>query len=131
VLDRYPDTVKFVVKHFPLSSHKFARKAATAALAANNQGKFWEFHHKLFENYRALNDAKIEEIAKELELDMDKFATDMKSPGVVGMINRDVRDGRQIGVRGTPTVYVNGKLLRNRNIQGFMEMIDAELKKGS
>ena len=54
VLDKYPDDVKLVVKHFPLPMHKYAQKAATAALAANDQGKFWEFHSKLFKNYKII-----------------------------------------------------------------------------
>jgi protein-disulfide isomerase len=73
VLDRYPRAVKFVLKNYPLASHKYARKAASAALAAHRQGKFWEFHGMLFKNYRVLNDEKIQEIARGLNLDMGKF----------------------------------------------------------
>jgi len=73
VLDKYPKEVKLVFKNFPLSKHKFARKAATAALAAKAQGRFWEFHDELFENHRNLNDVKIQEIAKELGLDLERF----------------------------------------------------------
>ena len=71
MLERYPKEVKLVAKNFPLARHKFATKAAMAALAANAQGKFWEFHSKLFENYKVINDAKIQDIAGELGLDMD------------------------------------------------------------
>ena len=129
MLDKYPDKVKLVVKNFPLNKHKFARKAANAALAANEQGKFREFHHRLFENYNALNDAKIQDIAKELDLDMEKFNKDTKSSAFQNLINRDVRNGIQIGVRGTPTVFINGKVLKNRNLSGFIEMIEMELRK--
>ncbi|MBL7178295.1 MAG: thioredoxin domain-containing protein [Desulfobacteraceae bacterium] len=69
---------KLVFKNFPLSKHKFAMKAAAAALAANKQGKFWEFHDRLFKNYKNLNDTKIQEIAKELALDMERFNKDLK-----------------------------------------------------
>ena len=62
MLEKYPNDVKLVVKHFPLPSHKAARPAAIAALAAHKQDKFWEFHAKLLENYRSLDDKKIEEI---------------------------------------------------------------------
>ncbi len=129
MLDKYPDNVKLVVKHFPLPNHKYAQKSATAALAANAQGKFWEFHHKLFNNYKVINDGKIKEIAKELGLDMEKFARDMQSPAVKSLIARDVNNGRQIGVRGTPTIFINGKHLKNKSLAGISQMIEAELKK--
>jgi len=129
VLGKYPDKVKLVVKNFPLPSHKFAYKAATAALAANAQGKFWEFHSQLFKNYNAINDAKIQEIAKELGLNMEKFNKDMQSPAIKGLIERDLDNGRQAGVRGTPTIFINGKTLRNRSQPGIYQVIEAELKK--
>ena len=129
VLDKYPDNVKLVVKHFPLPNHKYAHKAATAALAANVQGKFWEFHSQLFKNYKVINDAKIQEIAKELGLDMEKFNKDMQSPTIKRLIARDVSNGRQIGVRGTPTIYINGKAFKNRILPGIYQVIEAELKK--
>ena len=72
-LKKYPKSVKIVFKNFPLSSHKFAKKAAAAALAAGRQGKFWEFHDELFKNYRNLDDKKILEIAKKLELEEARF----------------------------------------------------------
>jgi len=131
VLDKYPNNVKLVVKNFPLSSHKFAQKAATAALAANVQGKFWEFHSQLFKNYNVINDTKIQDIAKELGLDMEKFNKDMQSPAIKTLISRDVSNGRQVGVRGTPTIFINGKTLKNRSLPGIYLVIEAELKKAS
>jgi protein-disulfide isomerase len=129
VLDKYPKEVKLAFKNFPLQSHKFARQAATAALAANKQGKFWEFHHKIFENQKALSDAKVQEIAKELGLDIEKFNRDLTDPAIENLINRDLKDGNQAGVRGTPTIFINGKLLNNRSLRGFEQMINAESKK--
>jgi protein-disulfide isomerase len=131
VLDKYPNNVKLVVKNFPLPSHKFAHKAATAALAANVQGKFWEFHSQLFKNYNVINDTKIQDIAKELGLDMEKFNKDMQSPAIKSLIARDVDNGRQIGVRGTPTIFINGKTLSNRSLPEIFQVIEAELKKKS
>lgn len=131
MLDKYPETVKLVVKHFPLANHKYAHKAATAALAANVQGKFWEFHNKLFKNYKVINDAKIQDIAKELGIDMEKFNKDMQSPAIKSLIARDMSNGRQIGIRGTPTIFINGKALKNRSLQGIYQVIEAELKKTS
>ena len=129
LLDMFSDEVKLVVKNFPLKSHKFARKAAQAALAAKVQGKFWEYHHELFKNYKSINDTKIQDIARELNLDMEKFNNDMNSKAVQQIINRDLQNGRSIGVRGTPTVYINGKRLNDRNLSGFSKMIEAELSK--
>ncbi len=129
VLERYPKEVKLVYKSFPLNNHKFARKAAAAALAAGNQGRFWEFHNLLFENYNRINDEKITEIALQLDLDMERLLADARSPAVINSIDRDLLEGRNIGVRGTPAVFINGRLLNNRSLQGFAQMIDTELKK--
>ncbi len=129
MLDKYPKKFKLVFKNFPLPHHKFGITAATAALAAHAQGKFWEFHDKLFENYRALNDAKIQEIAKELELDMEGFRRDMRDPSIQNLVARDIEDGQQIGLEGFPIIFVNGKLPIQASLQGIEDLIEAELKK--
>ncbi len=129
VLEKYPKDVKLVYKSFPISSHKFARQAAAAALAADRQGKFWEMHDRLFEKYNQLNDTEIRNIARGLGLDMKKLDIDMKDRRIQSMITRDIEEGRRIGVRGTPTIFVNGKLLQQRSLAGFSSMIDSELKK--
>ena len=77
------------------------------------------------------NDAKIQDIAKELGLDMEKFAKDMQSPTIKSLIARDLSNGRQIGVRGTPTIFINGKSLKNRSLPEIYQVIKAELKKTS
>ena len=129
MLDKNPETVKMVPMNYPLSSHKMAMKAAMAALAADKQGKFWEFYHKLYESYKSLTDKKIDRIAEELELESEKFKKDMNSAAVKKLVNRDIQNARRIGVRGIPSVFINGRPLRNRNVQGFQKIIDAELKK--
>lgn len=129
MLDTYPNEVKLVIKHFPLSYHEYSEKAAKAALAANIQGKFWEFHSKLFGNYEVINDAKIRDIARELNLDMEKFTRDMESPAIQSLIIRDVNNGTQIGVSGIPTIFINGKILKNLSVKGFYQMIERELRK--
>jgi protein-disulfide isomerase len=131
VLEKYPEDVKVVFKNFPLRNHKYARKAAIAALAADKQGKFWEFHDLLFENYNRLSDERIKKIAEELGLDMEKFGKDQKDPQILKLINRDMSEGRSAGVRGTPTVFANGRLLRNRSLEGFQALIDKALNKVS
>jgi len=130
VLDKYPKKVNLVFKNFPLTAiHPFAYAAATAALAADAQGKFWEFHDKLFANQRALNDAQIQGIAKELKLDMKRFNSAMKDPSIQKLIARDMEEGRQAGVEGIPAVFVNGKLPKEGSLQGIEALIEAELKK--
>ena len=117
------------MKHLPLSIHTFARKASMAALAAGKQGKFWEFHDKLFANQNSLNESKVQEIAKELGLNLEPFNQDLKDPKLESLIERDINDAQQIDVRGIPTVFVNGKLLSNRTLQGLQQVIESELKK--
>jgi protein-disulfide isomerase len=129
VPEQYPNDVKLVIKHFPLPSHDYARKAATAALAAGKQGKFWEVHEKLFASQNELNDAKVEAIAGEIGLDMEQFKKDFKDPAIAALIDRDLKDGEQAKIPGTPAVFVNGKLLNQRSLQGLQQAIEAELKK--
>ena len=129
VLEKYPREVKIVFKNFPLRNHKFAQQAAIAALAAGKQSKFWEFHDLLFKNFNRLNDLKVEEIAQQLNLDMAQFRKDQKDPQILGLIRRDLLEAASAGVNSTPTVFINGRLLRNRNLAGFQRMIEKELKK--
>ena len=119
--------MKLVFKNFPLRNHKFAWPAAIAALAANKQGKFWELHDQLYENYNRLSDQKIREIAQQVGLDMEKFDKDMKAPELKAIVERDFQEGARIGVRGIPTIFVNGRQLKNRSFQGFQEAIEKEL----
>lgn len=127
VLEKNPKTVKIVFKSFPLKFHAFAKSAAIAALAANDQGKFPEFHEKLFANISTLSDIKIQEIAKELNLDMERFNMKLQDSAFQEIVNRDLAEGERIGVNSTPTVYINGKLLKDRSLQGIQEIINMEL----
>lgn len=117
------------MKHFPLQMHPFARLAASASIAAQKQGKFWAFHDLLFANYRSLSNEKIHEIAKKVSLDMAQFDASLKDPEISAMLNRDVDEGNRLGVRGTPTVFINGKRLGNRSMDGFNGAIRTELNK--
>lgn len=105
VLEIYPAEVKFAFKNYPLRSHKFARKAA---IAAQRQGKFWEFHDQLFNNAKQLSDEKIREIALELGVDLDQFEEHMRDPTIMTKIKKDIQDGVRGGVRGIPTIFING-----------------------
>lgn len=119
--------MKLVFKNFPLRNHKFAWPAAIAALAANKQGKFWELHDQLYENYNRLSDQKIREIAQQVGLDMEKFDKDMKAPELKAIVERDFQEGAGAGVRGIPTIFVNGRQLKNRSFEGFQAAIEKEL----
>jgi protein-disulfide isomerase len=129
LLKIFPKDIRLVYKQFPLSMHPHARKAAAAALAANEQGKFWQMHDKLFANYRQLSDANILTMAKEIGLDMNRFSADMASGKFEPAIKKDLKDGEESGVFGTPAFFINGKLYN-----GGMEaaevkpLIEAELK---
>jgi protein-disulfide isomerase len=127
VFETYPKLVKLAIKNFPLPNHKFARQAAVAALAANRQGKFWEFHDELYKNYSRLSEEKIQEIAQQVGLDTAKLDQDMKAPEINAIVENDLREGKNAGVRGIPTIFINGRLLRDRSFAGFQAAIEKEL----
>jgi protein-disulfide isomerase len=129
VLERYPAEVKIVFKNFPLRNHKFAMKAAAAALAAESRGEFWKFHDLLFKNYNRINDELIRSLALGMGFDVKEFEVKMRDPEIQARIRQDMRDGSQAGVRGTPTIFVNGKRLNDRSLKGFQTAVDRELEK--
>jgi protein-disulfide isomerase len=129
VTEKYPKQVKIVYKNFPIRSHKYSEPAARAALAAQKQGKFWPFYNLLYVHYKDLSDKKMYEIANQLKLDMIRFEKDRKDPAIAEKVRADLRDGNRAGVRGVPTVFINGRNLRNRSLEGFSEMIEKELRK--
>jgi protein-disulfide isomerase len=129
ILDKFPNDVNCVIKDFPLAIHPFSRQAAMAALAAGKQGKFWAFHSRLLANYNRLNEQKIQEIAKNLGLNMKRFNHDRHLASIRKAIQRDVDEGRKLGVDGTPTVFLNGKRIRNRNLGSLPKLIKEELGK--
>ena len=129
LLIEYPGKVKLVFKNFPIRSHKYALAAAVAALAAEPQGKFWEFHDTLFSNYNRLNDQKIQEIVGLLGLDESKFKEQQKNPAITERVRQDYEEGIRLGVRGTPTIFINGKKLRDRGMESMDAVIKKELQK--
>ncbi|BCR05562.1 hypothetical protein DESUT3_26310 [Desulfuromonas versatilis] len=130
LLTSYPEKVKVVFKNFPLRSHPFARSAAIAALAAHRQGRFWDYHDLLFANYNQLDDGKFQQFAQQLQLDLERFEQDRQDPELWALITRDTGEGVEGGVRGTPTVFVNGRLLKNKSPEGFAEAIEGALGRG-
>lgn len=100
-----------------------------AALAAHKQNKFWQMHDLIFENYTQLTPEKFKEFAGKLGLDMAKFEQDLDDVELTKQVQLDLQNGFNAGVRGTPTLFINGRRLKNRSFEGFRAMIDEELKK--
>lgn len=125
----YPKDVKVVFKHFPLSFHKNAKPAARAAMAAHEQGKFWEMHDMLFKNQRSLNQETYIRLAKQLDLDLEKFKADLDSGKYDKQIDKDMQIGTKAGIRGTPGFAVNGVMIRGAvPFAEFKKVIDRLLK---
>jgi len=129
VLKAYPTDVNLVYKQFPLTSiHPNALPASKAALAAGKQGKYWEMHDLLFKNQRELGPDKYKEFAKQIGVDVPRWEKDMEAADVQDQINRETQEARSADVTGTPTIFVNGKRVMNRSVDGFKQMIDEVLK---
>jgi protein-disulfide isomerase len=127
VLDKYPDSVKVVYKHYPLSFHKQALPAALAAMAAAEQGRFWEYHDELFLNQDSLSNEKYLAIAGGLGLDLKKFSLDMMRPSLRKKIEEDIADAQKAGATGTPAIFVNGRQVKKRDFTAISKLIDNEL----
>lgn len=127
----YGDNVRLVWKHFPLPSlHPDAPAAHIASVAAQKQGKFWEFHDRLFANQRNMKRDALLGHARELGLDMDRFESDMASLSNKAPVDNDTREARSMGLTGTPAFFVNGRYLRGAQpFEAFAKVIDEELQK--
>ena len=130
LMEKYPDQVKLVFKHFPLGFHKQAMVAAEASMAAGAQGKFWEMYDKSFDNQKQLSIDNLKSYAKELNLDMKIFNADLESHRFKKVIEEDMKIARGLGVRGTPTFFINGKkMVGAKPLTEFQKVIDGLLKK--
>ncbi|HEX5747020.1 MAG TPA: thioredoxin domain-containing protein [Archangium sp.] len=129
VLKAYPNQVRLVFRHFPLDFHAQAPKASEAALCAQDQGKFWEMHDKLFANQKALEVPALKGYAKELGLDTGKFDKCLDSGEKAAIVQADMADGKKVGVNGTPAFFINGVLLSGAQpFDEFKSVIDSELQ---
>ncbi len=126
----FPNDVKLVYKQFPLAAiHGHAMLASQAAIAAHAQGKFWQMHDRMFANHTKLTRENILAWAKEFGCIMPKFTADMDSAKTKAQIARDLQQGEEAGVEGTPTIFVNGKHYNGSlALQPFSEVLRAELK---
>jgi protein-disulfide isomerase len=127
MMQEYAGKVRLVFREFPLDFHKNAKKAAEAALCANDQGKFWEYHDLLFKNQQKLEVPQLKEHASATGLDSAKFTGCLDSGQHTKDVEADMAAGQKLGVPGTPTVFVNGILLSSASMDEFKRVIDEEL----
>jgi|EndMetStandDraft_9_1072997.scaffolds.fasta_scaffold15499_2 protein-disulfide isomerase len=129
ILEKYQGKVKLVFKHYPLAElHPAAAAGHRAALAANEQGKFWEMHDRIFANQRALSPPDLLGHAGAIGLDMAKFMSDLEAPRLQATLDRDMAEGRKVGVEGTPTFFINGTpVVGSQPIDVFVKVIDQAL----
>lgn len=121
---------KFVYRDFPLSFHQFAQKAAEAAECADEQGRFWEYHDKIFQNQQSLSIENLRKWALDLSLDGGKFGSCLDSGRYEEEIKKDFQDGSAAGVTGTPAFFINGILVEGAHpFESFKAVIEAELAK--
>ena len=128
IVNEFGDRVRLVVRDFPLSQHANARKAAEAAEAAREQGKYWEYATVLFRNQSALGTDKLKQYATELGLDRGKFDAALDGGKFAEKVQRDLVDGRKLGINGTPTLYINGKRVSDHSYESVKAVIEAALK---
>ncbi|HXG94016.1 MAG TPA: thioredoxin domain-containing protein [Blastocatellia bacterium] len=128
VIKEYGDKVRLVARDFPLDQHTHALKAAEAAEAAREQGKYWEYTALLFKNQKALEVERLKEYATQVGLDRAKFDQALDTDKYLELVQRDMADGRALGVNSTPTVFINGKRIREKTKESLKAAIDAALK---
>ncbi|MBC76338.1 MAG: hypothetical protein CME64_10015 [Halobacteriovoraceae bacterium] len=126
----YGSKVRVVFKQYPLPFHSQAKMAANAALCAWEQKpeNFWKMHDKLFADQSKLGKEGLQATAKSVGVDMEKFNTCLDGGKYMSMIEKDIQQGKDLGVKSTPTFFVNGKLLQGAQpYETFKELIDEEL----
>jgi protein-disulfide isomerase len=129
-MDDYKGEVRVVFMNNPLSFHQRAMPAAMAAEAAGKQGKFWEMHDKIFENAKDLSDENFVTWAKEIGIDVEKFKKDLTDKGLEEKIKKQQALGMQLGARGTPAFFINGRFLSGAQpVENFKKIVDEEMAK--
>lgn len=126
--ERYPEQVRIVFRHLPLSFHAQAKLAAQASVCADNQDNFWAFHDKLFENQRAMEREQLIQYATDLELDMQVFEPCLDAPETVAIVEADLDAAQALGASGTPAFFINGIMISGAQpIENFETIIQEEL----
>lgn len=127
LLKEYGDKVKLVVRDFPLNRHPHAFKAAEAAEAARQQGKYWEYSTLLFQNQKSLEIAKLKEYATQIGLDRKAFDESLDGGKFAESVQRDIQDGMSLGISATPALFINGQPLKERSREALKEAIESAL----
>jgi protein-disulfide isomerase len=128
VLKTYGDRIHFVYRHYPLPNHPNARPAAEAAACADEQGRFWEYHDRLFANTSRLTDADLKEHAAATGLDPARFSACFDGHRFKSHVDQDVKEANDAGVTGTPAFFINGRTIEgSQPFDVFKRLIDEEL----
>jgi protein-disulfide isomerase len=126
----HADKLRFVVRDYPLETlHPNAFRAALAANAAKAQGKFFEYTDILYKNQKALDDASLKKYAADLGLNAAQFALDFNSEKTSAEVRKDMADGKSYGITGTPSIFINGRFVRDISLDGLKEAIENAFKK--
>lgn len=132
IKEKYGDRVHFTFRQFPLPMHPNARGAAEAALAADAQGKFWQFHDLLFKNQQKLDEAGLEEQAKQAGLNVPQFKKSVSDHQFAPKVDTDMKLGQEVQVNGTPTMFINGARVSDpTNYDVIAQAIETALKGGA
>lgn len=124
LVHKYPTQVRLVYKFYPLSAHPHGEIAARAAVAAMDQGKFWEMHHLLFENQEHLEQSDLERYAKQLGLDLAKFRAALGSKDLGERLEKDKKQADELGLDGTPFLFINGRYVNLQLLAGEADLLD-------
>lgn len=128
IAGEFPNDVRIYFKHYPLGGHTNARLAAEAAVAAQKQGKFWQYSDKIWENSEFLTPALLEKIAQEVGLDVAKWRKDLEAADTKQRVESDKSEGGKLGIMSTPTIYLNGRLYADgRDVESMRDWINEEL----
>jgi protein-disulfide isomerase len=131
VMKEYEGKVRMVYRDFPLSFHDRAIPAAVAANCAGDQGKYWEMHEVLMANQGALQESDLQGYASKLALDLSKWESCRQDPAQAAEVQKDMADGAEAGVSGTPAFFINGIMLSGAQpFSEFKTVIDRELGEG-
>ncbi|MBI4611664.1 MAG: thioredoxin domain-containing protein [Candidatus Rokubacteria bacterium] len=130
ILKEYPTQVRLVFKDFPLDFHALARPAHEAARCAGEAGKYWEYHDRLFAAQPEFARDDLIRYAAELGIPREGFVQCLESGRFRALIEADVEEGRRIGIRGTPTFFINGRPLAGAApYEAFQELIEEALRR--
>jgi protein-disulfide isomerase len=128
LVSRFEGQVRIVYKFYPLGAHPHGLPAARAAIAAGEQGKFWQMHHLLFENQTRLELADLERYARQLDLDMPKFKADMVAKSTTERVENDKKQAEGLGLDGTPFLFINGREVGLERLNNPYDDLEAWVK---